>query len=99
MRIVTALVALIAFACPASAAQLCLPYQDAFKKAYRERGELPSFIALTQSGVVLTVTINPETHTYSIWGQGDPEIACLLNYGDDWREAPEAVRNGPLEGA
>ena len=45
--------------------------------------------------MVLTVTVNPETKTFTVLSQSNPDVMCMVSVGENWREAPEGVRKAP----
>jgi len=96
---VPALAALLALVCPAGAAQVCLPWQEALKTAFKNFGELPAFIATTNGGAVITITVAPEKHTFTVWVQRNSETLCAVDAGENWGPAPEAVRNSVTDPA
>ena len=79
----------------ATAASVCGPWETLLRGLYEKHGELPAFIATTANGIVLTVTINPETKTFTVLSQSDPDTMCMISVGENWREAPEGVRKAP----
>lgn len=90
-----ALAAMIAFACPASAANLdnhgCAPFADALRFIMDKNGEAPAFLAIHGSAV-LTITVNEKTGTFTVWAQRTPEIMCAVDAGEGWEPAPDAVK-------
>lgn len=83
---------------PVLAAQ-CGPWDKMLQMAFDQYGELPAFISVTDSGAVLTITINPDKHTFTIFAQPNAETMCAVASGTDWSEAPAAVRDGPKKNA
>lgn len=74
----------------------CGPWQDMLRAAFERYGELPAFISIADSNqAVLTVTVNDETGTYTVFAQTTAETMCAVASGKDWRPAPEGVRNAP----
>lgn len=70
--IVAAAIAALATVSPASAkdslVEGCAPFATALRMAMDGYGEAPAYIA--ESGnLVITVTINPKTGTFSLWAQ------------------------------
>src|SRR5437762_2240483 len=70
----------------------CAPFAVALRLAMAQYGESAAFIAATSNGVIITLTVNAKTGTWTMWGQRDPETVCLLTGGLDWQPAPEAVK-------
>lgn len=58
-------------------------------------GEAPAFIAATEQGVVLTITLNPVTGTWTALMQSTPDIVCVAAAGKGWESAPPSVANPP----
>lgn len=75
-------------------AAVCGPWADVFAAIREARGEAPAFIAEAPGGVV-TFTVNPETHTWSMVVQPSAERACIIGMGEGWSEAPPSVANPP----
>ena len=99
--------ALLAFACLAAATlgsappsradgdhltNGCAPFAMALRLAMAQYGEAAAFVAGTTNGVVITLTVNPKTGTWTMWGQRDPETMCLLTGGEGWQPAPDALK-------
>ena len=88
----------LAFGCSFAAAEPdhltngCAPFAVALRLAMSQYGEAASYIAATGNGVVVTVTVNDKTGTWTMWGQRDAETMCLLTGGEGWEPAPEAVK-------
>jgi len=81
---------------PARAANVpCGPWEAMLRALYERHGELPTYIATTSSGVVLTVVINPATGSFTVLSQSNPDVMCMVSVGENWREAPEGVRKAP----
>jgi hypothetical protein len=70
----------------------CAPFAVALRLAMAQYGESAAFVAATGNGVVITVTVNAKTGTWTMWGQRDPETMCLLTGGEGWEPAPDAVK-------
>jgi hypothetical protein len=70
----------------------CAPFAVALRLAMAQYGEAASFIAATGNGVVVTVTVNARTGTWTLWGQRGAETMCLLTGGESWQAAPDAVK-------
>ena len=70
----------------------CAPFAVALRLAMAQYGEAAAFIAATGNGVVVTVTLNAKTGTWTMWGQRDPATMCLLTGGEGWEPAPDAVK-------
>jgi hypothetical protein len=70
----------------------CAPFAVALRLAMSEYGESPAFVATTGNGIVVTLTVNAKTGTWTMWGQRDGETMCLLTGGEGWQPAPDAVK-------
>ena len=70
----------------------CAPLAVVLRLAMAQYGEAPSFIATAGSGIVVTLTVNAKTGTWTMWGQRDAETMCLLAGGEGWQPAPDAVK-------
>jgi hypothetical protein len=71
----------------------CAPLATVLRLAMAEYGESAAFVAAAANGVVVTLTVNPRTGTWTMWGEKDADTACLLTGGEGWQEAPAAVKN------
>jgi hypothetical protein len=71
------------------------PWQKALSIAKDKFGEVPAYIAETATGVVLTVTVNPSTGTWTLWGQNKPDVMCAITVGKGWENAPDSVVHPP----
>ena len=91
-------IALMLGAFPARAAGVpCGPWEVMLRALYETHGEVPTYIATTTSGVVLTVTVNPETKTFTVLSQSNPDTMCMVSVGENWRDAPANVRDAPTK--
>jgi len=70
----------------------CAPFAVVLRLAMSQYGESAAFVATTGNGIVVTLTINAKTGTWTMWGQRDAETMCLLTGGEGWEQAPEAVK-------
>ena len=70
----------------------CAPFAVVLRLAMAQYGEAPAWIATTGNGVVVTLTINAKSGTWTMWGQRDAETTCLLTGGEGWEQAPDAVK-------
>jgi hypothetical protein len=70
----------------------CAPFAVALRLAMAQYGEAAAFIAATGNGVVITLTVNAKTGTWTMWGQREPETMCLVTGGEGWEPAPDAVK-------
>jgi len=70
----------------------CASFAVVLRLAMAQYGEAPAFIATAGSGIVVTLTVNAKTGTWTMWGQRDGETMCLLTGGEGWQPAPEAVK-------
>jgi hypothetical protein len=70
----------------------CAPLAVALRLAMAQYGEAAAFIGVTGNGVVVTVTSNARTGTWTLWGQRGVETVCLLTGGEGWQPAPDAVK-------
>jgi hypothetical protein len=70
----------------------CAPFAVALRLAMSQYGEAAAFIAATGNGVVVTMTVNAKTGTWTLWGQRDADTICLLTGGEGWEAAPDAVK-------
>jgi hypothetical protein len=73
----------------------CFPWQKALSIAKDRFGEVPAYIAETATGVVLTVTVNPSTGSWTLWGQNKPDVMCAITVGKGWETAPDSVVHPP----
>jgi hypothetical protein len=91
-------VSILYLAAPAFAAPLpvgkCGKWDDVLKEHYKATGELPETGGVVQGGV-LTLTLNPDTKTFSIFVQPSPEVMCAMAYGMHWTKYPDSVRLFP----
>lgn len=92
---VAALCAIPAHAQEGGAGPKCMPTEAGLRGLYQRYGELPAYIASTDSGAVLTITINPETGSWTALIQPNPDIICMGATGENWGDAPPAVRDAP----
>jgi hypothetical protein len=90
-RVLAALVAFVSLAIPASAQQACGPWEEMLLYAANEYGEYPAYLATSNKGYVIVVTVNPETGTFTVFAQPNESTACAVDSGEAWGEAPEAV--------
>ena len=70
----------------------CAPFAVVLRLAMSQYGESAAFIATTGNGVVVTLTVNATTGTWTMWGQHDAGTMCLLTGGEGWEQAPDAVK-------
>jgi|SRR6516164_3131962 hypothetical protein len=70
----------------------CAPLAVVLRLAMAQYGEAPAFVATAGTGVVVTLTVNAKTGTWTMWGQRDGETMCLLTGGEGWHSAPDAVK-------
>lgn len=70
----------------------CAPFAVVLRLAMSQYGESAAFVATTGNGIVVTLTINAKTGTWTMWGQRDAETMCLLTGGEGWEQAPDAVK-------
>jgi hypothetical protein len=70
----------------------CAPLAVVLRLAMAQYGEAPAFVATAGSGIVVTLTVNAKTGTWTMWGQRDAETMCLLTGGEGWQQAPDAVK-------
>lgn len=93
-RLALALAATVALAGPAAAASSCMPFADALRYVMDRYGEAPAFIASNARGVVLTITINAKTGTWTVWGQTSSSATmCALDAGEGWEPASEGLKS------
>lgn len=92
-----AVAAAIAFATirltlPANAQeQSCGPWEEMLIYAAEHYAEYPAFLAVSDQGAVIIVTVNPETGSYTVFAQPNEQIACAVDSGQGWNAASEAV--------
>ena len=70
----------------------CAPFAVVLRLAMSQYGESAAFVATTGNGIVVTLTINAKTGTWTMWGQHDAGTMCLLTGGEGWEQAPDAVK-------
>ena len=70
----------------------CAPLAVVLRLAMAQYGEAPAFVVTAGTGIVVTLTVNAKTGTWSMWGQRDAETMCLLAGGEGWQPAPDAVK-------
>ena len=76
----------------------CAPLAVVLRLAMAQYGEAPAFVATAGTGIVVTLTVNAKTGTWSMWGQQGAETMCLLAGGEGWHPAPDAVKRIAPEG-
>jgi hypothetical protein len=70
----------------------CAPFATVLRLAMSEYGESAAFVATTGNGIVITLTVNAKTGTWTMWGQHDAGTMCLVTGGEGWEPAPDAVK-------
>jgi hypothetical protein len=90
-RVLAALVAFVSLAIPASAQPACGPAEEMLLYAADKYGEYPAYLATSNYGYVIVVAINPETGTFTVFVQPNESTACVVETGEAWGEAPDAV--------
>jgi hypothetical protein len=70
----------------------CAPLAMTLRLAMAQYGESPAFVATASGGVVIMLTVNAKTGTWTMWGQRDPDTVCLLAGGEGWQAAPAALK-------
>lgn len=97
---IAAFVALALLSLPAHASTVvCVTWEEARGAGLDKFGEVPAYLATLkiQGGeAVVTVTINPTTHSWSVVVQPTADKACIVMSGEGWQVAPEAVAHPPL---
>ena len=74
----------------------CMPWPDVRDQMKAKYGEVPTYIATNHGGgMVLVVTINPTTGTFTLWGMPSGDMACLITAGKGWEAAPASMANPP----
>lgn len=93
-----AVAAAIAFATirltlPANAAEQpsCGPWEEMLVYAANHYGEYPAFIAASDQGAVIIVTVNPDKGSYTVFAQPNEEIACAVDSGQGWNAASQTI--------
>lgn len=95
MHIRPALAALALACAPLPAfAQACFPWADALKIDHEQFGQLPAFIASTDGGAVIVLTVNEKSGAWTLWVQPNPDIMCVAATGEGWEKAPQTVIDG-----
>lgn len=77
---------------PANAAeQSCGPWEEMLLYAANHYAEYPAFLATSDKGAVIIVTVNPETGSYTVFAQPNEHVACAVDSGQGWNAASQAV--------
>jgi len=76
---------------PANAQQSCGPWEEMLLYAANRYAEYPAFLATSDKGAVLVITVNPESGTFTVFAQPNEHIACVVDSGKGWNAAPETV--------
>jgi hypothetical protein len=88
----TGLACLPATAEPDHLSNGCASLATVLRLAMSQYGESAAFVATAGNGVVVTLTVNARTGTWTMWGQRDPDTTCLLTSGEGWQAAPAAIK-------
>lgn len=75
----------------------CFPWADVQVQWKAKYGEVPTTIGIAGNGIVVTVLVNPESKTWTMFGQRSADIACELLHGEGWEPAPASIANPPAE--
>ena len=95
MHIRPALAALALACAPLPAfAQACFPWADALKIDHEQFGQLPAFIASTDAGAVIILTVNEKNGAWTLWVQPNADVMCVAATGEGWEPAPQTVIDG-----
>jgi hypothetical protein len=70
----------------------CASLAVVLRMAMAQYGEAPAFVATAGTGMVIALTVNAKTGTWTMWGQREPDTMCLLTGGAGWQQAPDAVK-------
>ena len=82
----------------AHADPMCFTWEVARDAVKQQFGEVPAFMStlkIPSGEAVVTVTINPTTHSWSLIVQPTADKACIIMSGEGWSVAPEAVAHPP----
>jgi hypothetical protein len=77
---------------PANAEQqACGPWEEMLLYAANEYGEFPAFLATSDKGHVIVIAVNPDTGSFTVFAQPNESVACAVDSGKAWNEAPDSV--------
>jgi len=84
LRFAAAVLGCLLLAAPASAQESqCFPWEPALIVAYKEFGQLPAALAVSDGGVII-VTVNPKTKAWTMFIQPNETTACIIGAGEYW---------------
>ena len=98
MRMILWFVLTLAGASNALATPICATYKEMLGAVAEHWGEIPTTIASTTDGIVITITVNPKTQTWTMFGQKTADLMCFMSSGDGWEPAPDAIKALGLPG-
>jgi len=83
--LVAIVLGVLVFRCADARAQgaQCLPRDAALSAALSRYGEVPAFIAKSDSGVDVLVTVAPDGN-WTLWAAPSPDVLCMIVSGREW---------------
>ena len=67
----------------------CLPFKLWLDTLDSKYGERPAYIGSMGTNV-MTITVNPETGTWTVLMQPNADVSCIMAAGKNWIDAPPA---------